>query len=184
MKKIAILAGMSVLAAGTANAEGFYVGGTFGVSDVSLDVDTTFGEPDDRLYMTKAVGGYRVSDFFAVEGSLFGASNDDFDDSFDGDVDVSFGAITTAFVGIIPATESFHLYGKVGGYIGESDVGDSFLFIGSGNEEDEEGLHWGAGAYINFGNRQQFTIRLDYEEFDTDAFEDFWTVSAGFQYNF
>ncbi|MEJ2128588.1 MAG: outer membrane beta-barrel protein [Woeseiaceae bacterium] len=184
MNRYTGLAGILLLAVGTANAEGFYVGGSFGAGDVSLDVDAAFDDPDDRLYMAKVFGGYRVSDYFAVEGSLFGASTDDYYDGFDSDVDVSFSAITASFVGIIPASDNFHLYAKAGGYLGESDVGDSFLFFGSGNEQDEEGWHWGGGAFINFGSRQQFTIRLDYEEFDTDVFDDFWTVSAGFQYNF
>ena len=62
---------------------------------------------------------------------------------------------------------------------------DNFLFFGTNNrEENENGLVWGAGTFLKFGSRKQFTIRVDYEEFDTDALDDFWTVSGGFQYNF
>jgi hypothetical protein len=184
MNKFAALFSASMLLATTANAEGLYVGGSFGAGDATLSTNIQFDDPDDRLYLFKGFGGYRLNDFFAVEGSLLGASNDDYDDGFDSDVDVSFSAVTGSFLGIIPAAENFDLYAKVGGYIGESDVGDSFLFFGSGNDEDESGLLWGAGVFINLGNRNQFTIRVDYEEFDTDAFDDLWTVSAGFQYNF
>jgi hypothetical protein len=184
MYKFATLFSASMILAGAANAEGFYVGGSFGAGDATLSTNVQFDDPDDRLYLAKGFGGYRVNKYFAVEGSLLGASNDDYDDGFDGDVDVDFSAVTASFLGIIPADENFELYAKIGGYIGESDVGDSFLFFGSGNEEDESGLLWGAGAFINVGSRNQFTIRLDYEQFETDVFDDIWVVSAGFQYNF
>lgn len=184
MYKFTALFSVSMILASTANAEGFYLGGSFGAGDATLSTSVQFNDPDDRLYLVKGFGGYRVNDFFAVEGSLIGASNDDYDDGFDDDVDVDFSAVTGSLLGIIPAAENFELYAKVGGYIGESDVGDSFLFFGSGNEEDESGLLWGAGMFINLGDRNQFTIRMDYEEFDTDAFDDLWAVSVGFQYNF
>jgi len=182
MNKFAALFSASMLLAATANAEGLYVGGSFGAGDATLNTNIQFIDPDDRLYLFKGFGGYRLNDFFAVEGSLLGASNDnyDYDNGFDSGVNVSFSAVTGSFLGIIPAAENFDLYAKVGGYIGESDVGDVFLF----NDEDESGLLWGAGAFIHVGNRNQFTIRVDYEEFDTDAFGDLWMVSAGFQYNF
>jgi hypothetical protein len=184
-KSVALFGGLMFLAlATTAKAEGFYVGGAFGAGDVSLSADVQFDDPDERLYLAKGFGGYRVNDFFAVEGSLVGASNDDYYDSFDEDVDANFSAVTASALFIVPASDEFELYGKIGGYLGESDVGDSFLWFGSGNDQDESGMLWGAGALINFGRGNQFTIRLDYEEFDTDAFDDLWAVSVGFQYNF
>lgn len=184
MNKYATLLCTSMLFAGTANAEGFFVGGSLGAGDGSLNTNTEFGEVTDRLYYAKGFGGYRVSDYFAVEGSLLSGTNSDFYDNFDQDVDASFTALSASFVGVIPASDNFELYAKVGGYLGESDVGENFFFFGSGNDEDESGLVWGAGFYINFGPRNQFTVRVDYENFDTDVFEDLWAVSAGFQYNF
>ena len=184
MYKLAALFSISMLFANMANAEGLYVGGSIGAGEASLSTNTQFADPEDRLYLAKGFVGYRVNDFFAVEGSILGASNNDYYDGFDDDVDVSFGALTGSVLGIIPVTEKFELYAKVGGYLGESDVGDSFLFFGSGNEEDESGMAWGGGAFIKAGSRNQFTIRVDYEQFETDVFDDLWVVSAGFQYNF
>ena len=184
MNKFAVLFSASMLLASTANAEGFYIGGSFGAGDATLSTNAQFVDPDDRLYLLKGFGGFRINNALAVEGSLLGASNDEYDDGFDDDVDVDFSAVAVSLLGIIPVDEKFELFAKVGGYMGESDVGDSFLFFGSGNDEDESGLLWGAGAFINLGDRNQFTIRLEYEEFDTDAFDDLWAVSAGFQYRF
>jgi hypothetical protein len=184
MNKYAALLGTSMLLVGTANAEGFFVGGSFGAGDASLSTNVQLGEIEDRLYFAKGFGGYRVNDYFAVEGSLLAGTNDDYDDGFDDDVEASFAALSASFVGIIPASDNFELYAKVGGYLGESDVGNNFFLFGSGNNEDESGLVWGAGMFINFGPRNQFTVRVDYENFDTDVFDDLWAVSAGFQYNF
>ena len=184
MNKWTTLFSALLLLSTTANAEGFYVGGSFGAGDATLRPDIEFGNTDDRMYLAKGFGGFRVNDFLAVEGSLVGASNDDYyyDDTFDGDVDVSFGAVTASFLGIIPAADNFELYAKLGGYLGESEV-DCFFFTCERNE-DESGMLWGAGAFMHFGSRKQFTIRFEYEEFDTDVFDDLWAVSAGFQYNF
>jgi hypothetical protein len=184
MNKFAAAFGASMLLCSAANAEGFYVGGAFGAGDATLGADTQIDDPKDRLYLAKGFGGYRVNDYFAVEGSLLGASNNNYNDGFDGDIDANFSAMTGSFLGIIPADENFELYAKIGGYLGESDVGDSFLFFGSGNDEDESGMLWGGGVFINIGSRNQFTIRVEYEEFDTDVFDDLWVVSAGFQFNF
>ena len=185
MKKLAALLGTSILLAGTANAERFYVGGTFGAGDASLDTSTNVqvGDIDDRLYFGKGFGGYRVNDYFAVEGALLAGTNDDWDDGFFNNVEATFVAMSGALVGIVPASDDFELYAKVGGYFGESEIETNFLGFNS-FDKDESGLMWGAGMYINFGSRKQFTIRVDYETYDADVFDDLWAVSGGFQYNF
>ena len=185
MNKLSYLLGATLILAGTAHAEGFYVGGAVGAGDADLTIDTGFDDADDRLFVAKGIGGYRVSDFLAVEGSVIVATNDEWDDGFDGEADVTFSAVTGSLVGIIPVDEDFHLFAKVGGYLGETEVDDSFFFFGSGSQdEDESGLLWGGGVFINFGSRNQFTIRVEYEQFDADALDDLWTISGGFQYNF
>ena len=191
MNKFAFLFGASLILATTAHAEGFYVAGSVGFGDATLRSDIQFDYSDDKLFLAKAIGGYRVNKFFAVEGAITGATNDEWDDwdkcycGFDGEADVSFGALTASLLGIIPVDETFELYARVGGYVGESEVDDYFPFFGGNNrDEDESGLVWGAGAFFNFGSNKQFTIRVEYEKFDTDALDDFWAVSGGFQYNF
>ena len=57
-------------------------------------------------------------------------------------------------------------------------------FFTSRNERDESGPFWGAGMNFNVGSRNQFTIRIDYEQYDTDGFDDIRSVSGGFIYNF
>lgn len=184
MNKFAFLLGASFFLASTAYAEGLYAGGSVGFADATLRSDIEFDDLDDKLFLVKGIVGYRVNRFFAVEGNIIGATNDEWDNGFDGQADVSFGALTGSLLGIIPVDETFELYAKVGGYVGESEVDDDFLFFGTNNDEDESGLVWGAGAFFKFGSSKQFTIRVEYEEFDTDALKDFWAISGGFQYNF
>ena len=119
-----------------------------------------------------------------MEGQLLAGTNDDYYDDFDDDVEATFAALSGSFVGIIPASDNFNLYAKVGGYLGESEVDDDFFFFGNRYDQNESGLLWGGGMYINFGSRNQFTVRVDYENFDTKVFDDLWAVSAGFQFNF
>ncbi|MDH3375117.1 MAG: hypothetical protein OEM85_17295 [Gammaproteobacteria bacterium] len=184
MHKFVFMFGASLFLVGAAHAEGFYVGGSAGVGDAALSSNSEFDDPDDNLFIAKGIGGYRVNEFFAFESTIVGATNNEYDDGFDGQADVSFGAVTGSFLGIIPVDENFEFFAKVGGYVGESEVDDSFLFFGSDNDEDESGLLWGGGVFINFGSRKQFTIRVEYEQYDTDALDDFWAVNGGFQYNF
>ena len=183
MRRLAFLFGVSLFLAGTAHAEGFFVGGSVGFGDATVRPDAQFEDLEDKLFLAKGLGGYRVNKFFAVEGAMILATNNEWDDGFDDETNVSFVALTGSFLGIIPVDETFELYAKVGGYVGESEVDNDFLFFNN-RDEDESGLMWGAGAFFNVGSRKQFTIRVDYEEFDTDALEDFWALSAGFQYNF
>ena len=185
MNKFAFLFGVSLFLASTAHAEGFYAGASAGFGDATLRSDIQFDNLDDKLFLAKGIGGYRVNKFFAVEGTIIGATNDEWDDGYDGEADVSFAALTGSLLGIISVDETFELYAKVGGYVGESEVEDNFFLSGTNNrDEDESGLVWGAGAFFNIGSRKQFTIRVDYEEFDTDALDDVWAFSGGFQYNF
>jgi hypothetical protein len=170
--------------------EGFYAGGSLGFAKAefsgSIFNNRTF-DGDETLGLIKGFGGYRVNRGLAIEGSLVGAANDDYDDDYycdDGNCyyynnsgEVTFGAIGAAVLGIIPATDAFELFGKAGYYFGESE-------IGNWNSEDESGLLLGAGTFINIGSRRQFTIRVEYEYYDVDELDDFWSLTGGFQYNF
>ena len=182
MKKSAALFSALALFASAAHAEGFYIGGGFGAGDATPSSNIAFDVSDDRMYLVKGFGGFRVNKFIALEGSLVGVSNKDYYDDADG-ADANFSAVSASLLGIIPAADNFALYGKIGGYLGESNIDCSF-WGACEDDEDESGMTWGAGFLMNFGQRQQFTIRLDYEEFDADYFDDLWAVSIGFQYNF
>ena len=171
---VLLVATLAALGSDIAGAEGFFVGGSLGIGEVEFSRDRQPAglERDDRLATLKAFGGYQVNNFFAVEGSLVGAANDE-----DGLEEVTFGAITAAAVGIIPVSEAFDLFGKGGFYFGESEVANT-------GTQDESGFLAGAGFAIKFGSRRQFGIRLEYEYYDVDKLDDYWSVTGGFQFNF
>ena len=166
------LAWMCVVPA-TVGAEGFFAGGSIGWAEAEVSTNTPFvGINDDTLALVKGFGGYRVNDYLAVEGSLVGASNDE-----DNQLELTFAAITGTVAVIIPVSEAFEIFGKGGIFLGESEIGNN-------SAEDENGFIAGAGAFINIGSRRQFTIRFEYEYYDVDEFDDFWSMTGGFQYNF
>ena len=157
----------------TVNAEGFYAGGSIGWAEAEVAPNTPFvGINDDTLALVKGFGGYRVNDYLAVEGSLVGSSNDE-----DNRFELTFAAITGTVAAIIPFSEAFEIFGKGGIFLGESEIGNN-------SAQDENGFIAGAGAFINIGSRRQFTIRFEYEYYDVDEFDDFWSMTGGFQYNF
>ena len=156
-----------------AGAQGFFAGGSIGWAEADVATNTPLVSiSSDTLALVKGFGGYRVNDYLAVEGSLVGAANDE-----DNRQELTFAAITGTAVGIIPLSEAFEIFGKGGIYLGESE-------IGTNSSDDESGFLVGAGAFINMGNRRQFTIRFEYEYYDVDNYDDFWSVTGGFQYNF
>ena len=157
------------------SAEGFYAGGSigFGEAEYSASDDFFFAEGDDTVAGVKAVGGYRINNFLAVEANLVGVANDE-DDSFD---EIEFAAISASAIFLVPVSEKFDLLFRGGYFVGESEVS---VF----DSEDESGFVVGGGGQVSFGSRKQFSIRMEYEYYDTDELQELWLLTGGFFYNF
>ncbi len=129
---------------------------------------------DEDILILDVHGGYRLNPYFAVEGKILGAANDG---EYDGD-EVTFGALSARAVGLIPITDVVELFALVGLYIGEAEVGYY-------DSDDDSGVVYGGGVQLNFGGNGQFTVRLEYEVYETDdLLDDVQGFTAGFQYNF
>lgn len=160
-----------------------YAGGLLGFGEAEFAPTLnppfpSFDETDATMAFVKGFGGYRITDFFAVEASLVGAANDE-DDL---EPEVTFGAISGTVLGILPINDMFELFGRFGAFFGESEVefpGELFS-----DSEDETGVVWGGGLLFSLGDRKQFTVRGEFESYETDELDDLWSVGAGFQYNF
>ena len=162
-----ILAGL--LFAGPVLADGFYAGGAIGFGTAEFQPDDSgivTIDDDDRVGAIKGFGGYRANSWIAFEIGLIGAANGD----EDFDAEVTFGAFTASILGILPLGERAELFARLGGYVGESEVEAPATVSRS---EDDEGLNWGVGAFVNLGSRKQFTIRMEYEQFDMDDAQGF-----------
>jgi opacity protein-like surface antigen len=159
----------------TAHAEGFYAGGGLGFGNVEFSDNSGFFfvEGDDTTVAVKGIGGYRANDFLALELNLTGIASDS-EDGFD---DVTFAAFSASVLLLAPASESLDLFFRGGFYTGESEVG-------YGDQNNESGYVIGGGGQVSFGPRQQFSVRVEYEYFDTDELDELWAISGGFFFNF
>ena len=180
---VAITAGLLISAQALAQDAYPYAGGLLGVGEAEFPATLNppvpnYDETDATMSFIKAFGGYRITKFFAVEASLVGAANDD----EDLEPEVSFGALSASVMGIIPVADQFELFGRFGAFFGESEVefpGEIFS-----DTDDESGIIWGGGGLFTFGANEQFTVRGEFEAYETDELDELWSVGAGFQYNF
>lgn len=106
--------------------------------------------------------GYRVNPNFAVEGEAStGVEGDN-------GVDLNYNAGAYA-VGIVPVTQSFDVFGRVGYQTTEVDTpfGDA----------DDDGLGYGVGATWR-PQASRFGVRADYTRFDGDEEADTFSLSG------
>ncbi len=180
---------MTAASASAADKEGVYVtiGGTLLSTELDLtDVDVSgevldLGTEDINVTMINGRIGYRLNDFFAVEGEIgFGLGGDDFnrvvpvdvggalvDVNLNADLDVDNYYI--GFVrGIYPVSDQFDIFARVG--YGEASaeadlVGSALGFTASGSEsQDASDFAYGVGAEFSFTAKDG--IRADYTRLD------------------
>jgi OOP family OmpA-OmpF porin len=172
--------------AALAQAQGAYIGGSIGQAQVDGFCDSEPGfavtSCDDKDTGWKVFLGYRVNRNFAVEGSYMNGGE------FGGTVSSIFGTASVkadatawgiAALGIVPVSEQFELFGKLGFVRGESDadvnIGGTIVTVGDSGTE----LAYGLGAVYNI--TRNFGIRAEWENID-DA--DISLLSIGIQYKF
>ena len=128
---------------------------------------------DDEDTGFKIFGGYQVNENFAVEGSYV-----DYGDITASDGEVSLKGEITAFaisgVGVIPVTEQFSIFGKLGVAFWDAEASAS----GFGSVSDDgTDLTYGVGA--GFDVTDAFGLRGEWERLDSDGDDvDLLSVSA------
>lgn len=174
MKSIAAaITGALFLASSPALAQGFYAGGSIGLSSMEVDVNA-FDGTDVGF---KVFGGYRFNDYIAVEGFYT-----DFGEPDDGPLGIDADAFGIEGVGIIPLSEQFELFGKLGLAAWDAD------FTGPGGfSDDGTDLVLGVGVAYKFspqisarGELEYYDIQADAGPFDVDTY----MFSVGLQFNF
>lgn len=184
----ALLAGTALaFSAAFAQAQGLYIGGSIGQAQVDGFCDSepgfTVTSCDDKDTGWKAFLGYRVNRNLAVEGSYMNGGE------LGGTVNSFFGTGTVktdvtawgiAALGILPVSERFELFGKLGFVRGESDsdVTINGTPIASDDDSGTE-LTYGIGVVYNI--TRSLGIRAEWENVD-DA--DISLLSIGIQYKF
>lgn len=186
---IAAVLALTTTSASAADKDGVYatIGGTYlstelDLSDIDVSGETVnLGVQDADITMISGRLGYRINDFFAVEGEAgFGLGGDDFDravpinvlgNSVNVDTNVTLDVKNyyIAFArGILPVSEDFDLFARIGygQATAEADIVGTFSgFTASGSAEDDaSGLAYGVGAQFNF--TESDGIRADYTRLD------------------
>jgi len=154
---------LAVFVVNSAQAEdGFYTGAavqrtSLGVDYLSSDEATATG---GRFFV-----GYAISPQFAVEAVYLNSGWATWT-APGAQVDLRATALSLSFLGSIPLSDRFHLFGKAGYYDGEADY--QAWASGMGTyvfSEDLDGVTLGAGVRYDVG---RFSWRLEYDWYNVD----------------
>lgn len=190
---------LCVVGLGTAQAaDGWYIGGSAGSSNYDISEDDfvpSLGvvgstKVDDEDVIWKMFGGYRINDNLALEFAYadFG--------SFDviSTITAPFAAEThsefkpTALlldaVGILPLSDRFEIFGKVGLAVWEIEVDISgtpgVVRLAPDFDDDGSDFHYGVGVAAHLTD--SVAVRAEWEAINLD--EDVDGLSIGVQFNF
>lgn len=156
---------------------GWYMGGNIGLSTANIDRDritqnitTTSYNDDESDLGYKLFGGYQFNKYFALEGGYFNLGKFDYalstaTGTAEGDIKV-MGANLDA-VAILPITENFSLFGRVGAIY--SRAKDSFGTTGTISITDtnpkESDFNYKFGAGLQYAITDAVGIRLETERY-------------------
>ncbi|MEM7282542.1 MAG: porin family protein [Pseudomonadota bacterium] len=157
-----------------ADNDGLYVGGSVGYTSLE-DVEGTFSYEDNPVGW-KLIGGYKFTNFLAVEGAYanLGEASDNVLGL--GDVNAEFSGFSATALGIIPLTV-VDVFGKFGYYSGDLEVSA----LGVTGDESDSGVTAGAGVMFNLIPTLSF--RGDIDWYDTD-FDTLWSANVGLTFSF
>jgi OOP family OmpA-OmpF porin len=171
MIKAAAVAAVFALSTTAAHAENWYVLGAIGQSKIS---DMDIPGVDDTDTSWKLQLGYKVNEYFAIEGGYVDLGKVSGSPLLDTDLgtfpaNVSFGADAWNLdaVGIIPLSDAFSLFGKVGVAVSSADASISVPAVpgASGSiSENKTGLNYGVG--VNWDVSSDWALRAEYEIFN------------------
>lgn len=161
-------------ASSTAMAEGFYAGAGLGIVQIE-DEDQGISFKDNPMGW-RLIAGFDVNENFAVEGNYINSGTAE--DVIQGEnVEAELSAFVVSFIGLMPISDTAKLFGKLGYYTGEEEV----TAFGITLDEDADGFTAGAGVRFDMANN--FSIRGDFDWYDTDL-DTLWSFGVGFQYSF
>ena len=150
----------------------FYVGGGVGQSYVEQDNVFLNQDFDEEDFAFKAFAGYQFHKHFAGEVNYLNFGEPDDTISILGvnvDTEIEAYAIALYLVGILPLTEKFEIFGKLGGAYWDAEAKARALGVTGRQDEDGIDLAYGAGASYAFTER--FAARVEYEGVDADDLE-------------
>ena len=191
MRKIATIAA-SCLLASTAYAQDDLEGPYFGVAVGYVDYQEADDEDglfiDDTTTAYRLIGGYQLNENLAIEAAW--ARTGDLKESFElfppgsGTLDfrADYEMLTVRALGLVPL-DQIDLYGGIGYYDATLTADANLTGVGSlGEIEDDDSgatLLGGVQFYLD-----KFTIRGEYEWFDTESNIETWDINVGILFRF
>ena len=189
LKLAAAVAAVSVATVPAAFADenaGWYLGGGVGSFNVGIDnpdqVNDAVGawDEDDNAY--KLFGGYRLNKFLAFK--LDSSTSVSHRAPWCRDsMDLAVDGFAPFVVGTIPLGNWFEVYGRLGYYFYDANIGVEDEINGNVEfDEESEDLVYGAGIGANIGER--LNVRFEYERYDLEGTDDadaLW-LTAGWRF--
>jgi outer membrane protein with beta-barrel domain len=166
---LSVFAALALTAAMAAQADvqpGFYMGAGFGSTKIDDDGfdDIDFDDSDVGF---KLFGGYSFNQNFAIEATYFDLGEASGSLGFGDTFDVGISGFGVSAVGVLPLSDTFSLFGKLGYATYDIDAHVELAGVGSGNaSESESDMTFGAGAAMSFG---QFEARAEFEAINVDG---------------
>ena len=151
---IFIIALSSAVTTMQSHAEGnWYIGGRFSLAFVD---EPGINEDDTG---TKVFGGYKLNDYFAIEGGLY-----DFGEISDSGSHLEIDGLSLAAIGLIPVSSNVSLFGKVGIHDWDADsIGTIPSQLTKDNDTD---AFYGVG--LDYAVNERWSLRGEFERFEVD----------------
>src|SRR5262245_33441100 len=171
-----------------ASAQGIYICGSAGMSDV-VDANVipdfiTSGTVDGSDTGVKIFGGYQFNKNFGVEISYVDLGKASYSGNFFGTPVTGGSFETTGFnfsaVGIIPLNQSFELFGKIGVFAWEAKARDTTGGVPFSAKDDGGDISFGIGATFNF--TKNLSMRAEWERFEAVDSIDFLSLGVVFKF--
>jgi OOP family OmpA-OmpF porin len=152
---VATLSFVIVSAPAFAGDNGFYAGMNLGIG--KPDINTPNGTSKDSSVVAGGVVGYKFNKYFAVESQYTGIGRvtDKVNGSAKGD------AISLSGLGILPLTDNFDLYGKLGLAVAKTSVSGG---LASMSDATRTAMTYGVGAQYNVN--QNIGLRLGWDRYN------------------
>ncbi len=159
----------------------FYVGGSIGESYVEED-DVPGEDFDSEDFAFKAFAGYRFHNNFAVELDYIDYGDHD-DDILGVDIEIEdLYAVALYGVGIVPISEKFELFVKLGAAYWDGDAKANVM--GNTVTSSDDGTEFAYGLGASYGFSERFAVRVEYEEVDSDDLDQLGVFSIGGEVRF
>ncbi|MYM63047.1 porin family protein [Pseudomaricurvus sp. HS19] len=172
MFKKTVMASTLLLLSAAATAQSgetgsFYAGVSLGLTDVDVS-------GFDKGRSIALVGGYRVNENLALEGSYI-----DLGEAEDGPWTIEADGFNFAAVGILPINDQFEVFGKLGLFGWDASVHRS----GYGQVESDDGIDLSIGFGASLELTPEISVVAEYQHFELDS-DDVSNISVGARYSF